>query len=253
MTGLTQGEASARHRPGRGEVSSTRTWSSHQPQGGRRSAGLQAEQKPSRSGWREGPISKAKRFALGQGENSPRTGLRLISGRSSKKCMAVLRTLGQLNRVRIMRLLIKEELGVNEIAERLGMPGYNVSKLPRILKETSLLQMEKPGLNLMRTTRILSLLALIFLAGAQGQEPTATAAIDRPQGTPVEALAASKPATPNPEERFKATLTKASLTGRWVPLRDGALGEERSGDSYSMTRPVVGVGPADAAAACSTA
>lgn len=59
--------------------------------------------------------------------------------------MAVLKALGELSRVRIMRLLIKEELGVSEIAERLDISEYNVSKHLRILKETGLLQMEKSG------------------------------------------------------------------------------------------------------------
>ncbi|MBE7500539.1 MAG: winged helix-turn-helix transcriptional regulator [Verrucomicrobiales bacterium] len=64
---------------------------------------------------------------------------------TGEKCMAVLRALGELSRVRIMRLLIKEELGVNEIAERLDISEYNVSKHLRILKEAGLLQMEKSG------------------------------------------------------------------------------------------------------------
>lgn len=59
--------------------------------------------------------------------------------------MAVLKALGEVSRVRIMRLLIQEELGVNEIAERLDISEYNVSKHLRILKEAGLLQMEKSG------------------------------------------------------------------------------------------------------------
>ena len=60
-------------------------------------------------------------------------------------CLAVLRALGEVNRVRIMGLLLKEQLGVGVIAERLGISEYNVSKHLRILKEAGLLDMEKAG------------------------------------------------------------------------------------------------------------
>jgi DNA-binding transcriptional ArsR family regulator len=59
--------------------------------------------------------------------------------------MAVLKALGEMNRLRIMRLLLKEQLGVNAIAHRLGVSEYNVSKHLRILKEAGLLEMEKSG------------------------------------------------------------------------------------------------------------
>jgi DNA-binding transcriptional ArsR family regulator len=61
------------------------------------------------------------------------------------KCMAVLKALGEMNRLRIMRLLLQEPLGVNEIAKRARMSQYNVSKHVRILKEAGLLEMEKCG------------------------------------------------------------------------------------------------------------
>jgi DNA-binding transcriptional ArsR family regulator len=61
------------------------------------------------------------------------------------KCMAVLKALSEMNRLRIMRLLLKEPLGVNAIAQRLRMSEYNVSKHLRILKEAGLLEMEKAG------------------------------------------------------------------------------------------------------------
>jgi DNA-binding transcriptional ArsR family regulator len=59
--------------------------------------------------------------------------------------MAVLKALGELNRMRIMRLLLKKQLGVNAIASRLDLSEYNVSKHLRILKEAGLLEMEKSG------------------------------------------------------------------------------------------------------------
>jgi len=60
-------------------------------------------------------------------------------------CMAVLKALGEINRLRIMRLLLREQLGVSAIARRLVMSEYNVSKHLRILKEAGLLEMEKSG------------------------------------------------------------------------------------------------------------
>lgn len=61
------------------------------------------------------------------------------------KCMAVLKALGEMNRLRIMRMLLKERHGVGAIAHRLGLSEYNVSKHLRILKEAGLLDMEKSG------------------------------------------------------------------------------------------------------------
>ena len=61
------------------------------------------------------------------------------------KCMAVMKALGEMNRLRIMRLLLQEQLGVNTIAHRLRISEYNVSKHLRILKEAGLLEMEKLG------------------------------------------------------------------------------------------------------------
>jgi DNA-binding transcriptional ArsR family regulator len=59
--------------------------------------------------------------------------------------MAVLKALGEMNRLRIMRLLLKEELGVGAIGRRLRISEYNVSKHLRILKEAGLLEMQKSG------------------------------------------------------------------------------------------------------------
>ena len=60
-------------------------------------------------------------------------------------CIAVLKALSENNRIRIMRLLLKEQLGVNAIANRLQISEYNVSKYLRTLKEAGLLEMEKSG------------------------------------------------------------------------------------------------------------
>jgi DNA-binding transcriptional ArsR family regulator len=60
-------------------------------------------------------------------------------------CIAALKALGELNRLRIVHLLLKESLGVNAISNRLGMSQYNVSKHLRILKDAGLVQMEQKG------------------------------------------------------------------------------------------------------------
>ena len=60
-------------------------------------------------------------------------------------CIAALKALGEMNRLRIVRLLLKEQLGVNEIAARLKMSQYNVSKHLRILKEAGLVEVEQSG------------------------------------------------------------------------------------------------------------
>jgi DNA-binding transcriptional ArsR family regulator len=60
-------------------------------------------------------------------------------------CIAALRALGEETRLRILRLLFKEPLGVNEISERLKVSQYNVSKHLRIMREAGLLEVEKLG------------------------------------------------------------------------------------------------------------
>jgi hypothetical protein len=43
-----------------------------------------------------------------------------------------------------------------------------------------------------------------------------------------------KPQPSDPEERFKALFTKAILSGRWARIKNGELGEERTGDKYTI-------------------
>ncbi len=57
--------------------------------------------------------------------------------------IAALKVLGELSRLRIMRLRLNEQLGVNNISERLKMPQYDSSKHLRILKEAGLVPMQK--------------------------------------------------------------------------------------------------------------
>jgi DNA-binding transcriptional ArsR family regulator len=60
-------------------------------------------------------------------------------------CIAVMKALSELSRLRIMRLLLEERLGVGTISERLGISQYNVSKHLRILKEAGLLDAQRRG------------------------------------------------------------------------------------------------------------
>jgi predicted transcriptional regulator len=60
-------------------------------------------------------------------------------------CLPALKALGEETRLRILRLLFKEELSVNEIGERLTVSQYNVSKHLRIMREAGLLESKKNG------------------------------------------------------------------------------------------------------------
>lgn len=53
--------------------------------------------------------------------------------------------MGEETRLRILRLVYKDRLSVNEISDRLGVSQYNVSKHLRILREAGLLETEKDG------------------------------------------------------------------------------------------------------------
>jgi DNA-binding transcriptional ArsR family regulator len=73
------------------------------------------------------------------------------SGRARKvgvakfDCITALKALGEENRMRIVRMLLKKRRSVNEIAEELGVSQYNVSKHLRVLREAELLEQEKNG------------------------------------------------------------------------------------------------------------
>jgi len=64
---------------------------------------------------------------------------------NGRDCVNALKALGEDNRVRIICLLMDAPLGVCEIARRLGLTYYNVSKHLRILREAGLLDLEKHG------------------------------------------------------------------------------------------------------------
>jgi DNA-binding transcriptional ArsR family regulator len=60
-------------------------------------------------------------------------------------CIAALKALGELNRMRIVRSLLKDQLSVNAIGERLKMSQYNVSKHLKILRAAGLVELEQQG------------------------------------------------------------------------------------------------------------
>ena len=71
-------------------------------------------------------------------------------------------------------------------------------------------------------------LIVVWLAGhTAAAQDTKPAAPDKPAAT-------GKPLPAGPEERFVALFTKAILAGRWAPLKDGQLGEEKAGDKYHI-------------------
>lgn len=64
---------------------------------------------------------------------------------NSLACIPALKALGEETRLRILRLLYKEPLGVTEISERLRVSQYNVSKHLRVMREAGLLEVQKAG------------------------------------------------------------------------------------------------------------
>ena len=93
----------------------------------------------------------------------------------------------------------------------------------------------------MKTTPLLSIATALVLSlgqfdSAQAQTPTESQKDAKPAET------APKPLPTDPEERFKFLFTKSFLSGRWAPLRDGVLGDERGGDKYNIVSAVKGEG-----------
>jgi DNA-binding transcriptional ArsR family regulator len=60
-------------------------------------------------------------------------------------CIAVLKALSDVTRMRIVRLLLQKQLGVNQVSRRLKASQYNISKHLRVLREAGLLTMQKQG------------------------------------------------------------------------------------------------------------
>ncbi len=78
-------------------------------------------------------------------------------------------------------------------------------------------------------------LGLLFVSTSPAQTPISQTSTNTNTAT-------TAPSPTNPEERFKTLFTKANLSGRWAPLRDGQLGEERGGDTYHIVGVTKGAG-----------
>ena len=91
-------------------------------------------------------------------------------------------------------------------------------------------------------TLLASVLATIVLGlsvGAQAQEAKKTDPVPGAAAKPSEAPTAAggekaKPSTEDLEAKFKATLTKATFSGRWCGIKDGKLTPEKE-DKYTIT------------------
>lgn len=60
-------------------------------------------------------------------------------------CVVALKALAEETRLRILQLLLKEPLSVNDISERLDVSQYNISKHLRTMREAGLLKVKKQG------------------------------------------------------------------------------------------------------------
>jgi DNA-binding transcriptional ArsR family regulator len=60
-------------------------------------------------------------------------------------CIPAMKALGEESRLRMIRMLLKKQCSVNEIAEALDITQYNVSKHLRVLREAGLIEQEKYG------------------------------------------------------------------------------------------------------------
>jgi DNA-binding transcriptional ArsR family regulator len=60
-------------------------------------------------------------------------------------CIQALKALGEETRLRMLRLLFKQTLCVNDISERLKVSQYNVSKHLRVMREAGLVETKRAG------------------------------------------------------------------------------------------------------------
>ena len=60
-------------------------------------------------------------------------------------CVPALRAMGEETRFRMLRLLLKRQMSVGDIASELGVTQYNVSRHLKVLREAGLLEIEKNG------------------------------------------------------------------------------------------------------------
>ena len=77
-------------------------------------------------------------------------------------------------------------------------------------------------------------IALLLSQHTSAQDAKPADATDKPKIVPAQSVAEKSKATPEElEARFKATMTKATMSGRWCGIKDGVLGEEKA-DKYTI-------------------
>jgi hypothetical protein len=82
--------------------------------------------------------------------------------------------------------------------------------------------------------RLLMPTIVVASLGAREQVFAQAPVKEVPKDSQKSASASNKPLPSDPEERFIALFTNATLSGRWARLKDGVLGEERTGDKYTI-------------------
>jgi DNA-binding transcriptional ArsR family regulator len=60
-------------------------------------------------------------------------------------CTDILKALADRSRMRIVKALLAQERGVNELAETLNLSQYNVSKHLRVLKQAGIVEVQPAG------------------------------------------------------------------------------------------------------------
>jgi hypothetical protein len=88
----------------------------------------------------------------------------------------------------------------------------------------------------MKTTlvSIAACIALFFNGRIFAQDKKATESADKAKDPSAQTTTENpKPTTEELEGKFKAMLTKATLTGRWCSIKDGALGPDKE-DKYTI-------------------
>src|SRR5262245_24994639 len=94
----------------------------------------------------------------------------------------------------------------------------------------------------MKITLISITIALFFSGLALAQDKKANEAAEKPKNASRQAADLQKPAAADAERGFKGLLKNAYLSSRWATLKDGELGEEKTGDKYNIVGVTKGSG-----------
>src|SRR5688572_4064075 len=69
----------------------------------------------------------------------------IVGAMSKMDCTDILKALADRSRMRIVKALLAEPRGVNELSEALDISQYNISKHLRILREAGIVEVEPDG------------------------------------------------------------------------------------------------------------